>query len=61
MSRPSYGRFSGRKSDKKVGDMANVMFKVTDNTDLSVRLFTDAILCQGWKGDKKVEDIVTDM
>lgn len=33
---------------------------VADNLDLSVRLFTDAILCQGWKGDKKVEDMVTD-
>lgn len=34
---------------------------VADNLDLSVRLFTNAILCQGWKGDKKVEDMVTDM
>lgn len=55
-----------------MGDMVNGMFKVfvmkndadvcvTDNPDLCVRLFTDAISCQGWKGDKKVEDMVTDM
>lgn len=47
--------------DDEERDKNDVDVCVTDNPDLSVWLFTDANLCQGWKGDNKVEDMVTDM